>query len=108
MLPVIITQDYGKGNYGVIWGTFTAGIQAGVLLFNSLIFDHFYEKYNKDRWGRCTHPECFKSAFIIAGVCSLVGLILIIILYYMDRHDTTQGKEERDKLQTNAINSSDP
>lgn len=57
MLPVTTTQEYGKNNFGVIWGTFTLLIQTGILVFNRLVFDHFYEKFNKDRWGRCTHPE---------------------------------------------------
>ena len=98
MIPVILVQDYGKNYFGFIWGTFTTGIQAGILLFNVYVFDHYYDKFHTDRWGRCTSPQCFKSSFIIAGVSSLIGLLLIVVLWYMDRHDTIEGRAERHKL----------
>lgn len=52
MVPLVIVQDYGKKHLGVIWGIFTIAIEFGIWIFSMIVFDHFYGKYNKDRWGR--------------------------------------------------------
>jgi hypothetical protein len=57
MIPLVIVQDYGKKNFCFLWGIFTITMELGVWLFSMVVFDHFYDKYNKDRWGRCTKTE---------------------------------------------------
>ena len=52
MIPVIIVQDYGRKNFGFIWGTFWLFMQAGVFLFSSIIFDYFYGNYHDNKWGK--------------------------------------------------------
>lgn len=57
MVPLILIQDYGTKHFGVLWGTFTFCMELGVWVFSMIIFDHFHDKYNKDKWGRCTIRE---------------------------------------------------
>lgn len=52
MVPLFIAQDFGKKHFGVIWGVFLFGMEFGIWLFSMIVFDGFYEKYNKDKWGR--------------------------------------------------------
>lgn len=68
MTPIIIAQDYGQKYFGVIWGTFTLGMEIGVWIFSMHVFDHYHDKYNKDRWGRCTKPHCFTEAFVVSAI----------------------------------------
>ena len=57
MVPLFIAQDFGKTHFGVIWGVFLFGMEFGIWLFSMIVFDGFYEKYNKDKWGRCTTTD---------------------------------------------------
>lgn len=95
MTPVIITQDYGKGNFGILWGTTTLAFEISTWVFSGLIFDKFYESYSKDRWGRCTQTQCFSKAFLISAVFSLLGLVLIIFCWYTDEKESNEPPVER-------------
>lgn len=63
------------------------------------IFDHFYEKYNKDRWGRCTKTECFTTAFLMTAILALVGVLLMGGYWFLDSEDVGEGSRERNKLE---------
>lgn len=98
-VPLVIAQDFGKKHFGVIWGTFTLGMEIGVWIFSMVIFDHFYDKYNKDRWGRCTKKEWFSTAFILTTVWAIIGLIMVGIVWYMDTEDIEEGSKERNRVE---------
>jgi cyanate permease len=52
MLPLFIIQDFGKKHFGLVWGIYLFAMELGVWIFTMVVFDHFYENFNKDRWGR--------------------------------------------------------